>query len=400
MVWQRIKNVYHLFQALVACLFFGFPAQKLKVIGVTGTDGKTTTVHMIWQVLTAAGFKTGLISSLGAKFDEKIEDTGFHVTTPSPFALQRLLAKMVDEKTEFAVLEVTSHGLDQNRVAFIPFEVGVLTNVNSEHLDYHKTFENYLKAKGKLFQIAKVSILNVDDISFEKLEKKVGGQLVTYGIKNKANLALKNFPLKLKIPGDYNYYNALAAAACCGTLGVQPLIIKKTLENFLGLPGRMEEVKNNLGIKIYIDFAHTPNALEQVLKTLNVKRKTQNAKIISVFGAAGERDKLKRPLMGEISAKLANITIVTAEDPRHEDPAQICQQILFGAKKEGGTLGKNIFVELDREKAIKLAIKLARSQDIVAIFGKGAEKSMAYGKAEIPWSDKGTVIRVLKSIRK
>ena len=395
---QKIKNIYHLACGFLASVYFGFPAWKLTVVGVTGTDGKTTTVHLIAHILKTAGKKVSLISSIGAQIAEQKLDTGFHVTTPSVWQVQKYLKKMVNAGSEFAILEVTSHGLDQNRVAFISFEVGVLTNVTSEHLDYHKTFENYLLAKAKLFQIAKVSILNADDSSFEVLKKKVTGKLTTYGIKNQADFNLNTFSFKLKISGDYNYYNGLAAAACCDALGVRQQRIKKALGNFLGLPGRMEEVKNNLGIKIYIDFAHTANGLEQALKTLRSQLTVHGSRLIAVFGAAGERDKLKRPLMGEISAKLSGLTIITAEDPRSEDPDQIASQILSGVQEKGGILGKTVFIETNRKKAIELAIKLAKKGDIVAIFGKGAEISMAYGKKEYPWSDQEAAKEVIKTL--
>lgn len=395
-MWQKVKNYYHLAQALIASVIYGFPAKKLKVIGVTGTDGKTTTVQMIYEILTASGAKAAAISSIQAVIGDKTFDTGFHVTTPSAFALQKLLKDTVDAGCQFAILEVTSHGLDQNRVALIPFEVGVLTNISSEHLDYHKTFENYLEAKSKLFKRSKLSILNADDESFSFFKKTAKGKIVTYGVKNKADFTLNNFALRLKISGEYNYYNALAAAALSKNLGINDNLIRKVLENFTNLTGRMEEVKNNLGIKIYIDFAHTPNALEQALKTLRSALSSQNSALISVFGAAGERDKLKRPLMGTVSARLANITIITSEDPRSEDPAIIAEQIFEGFKKRGGKLGKNVFIETDRGKAIKLAVKMAKEGDIVAIFGKGAEKSMAYNGKEFPWSDKEEVIKVLE----
>lgn len=399
-MWQKTKNYYHLLQALTASLIYGFPAKKLKIIGVTGTDGKTTTAHMIYQILAASGKTAGLVSSIAAVTSGKTYDTGFHVTTPSPFALQKLLKQMVKKETEFAVLEVTSHGLDQNRLAFIPFEIGVLTNISPEHLDYHKTLENYLAAKAKLFRNAKTSVLNADDHSFVKFKKEIGGQLLTYGIKNQSDVNLKNFPLKLKIPGDYNYYNALAAVTATRVLNINDATIKKALEDFSNLEGRMEEVKNNLGIKIYIDFAHTPNALEQALATLRKALSVKSeARIIAVFGVAGERDKSKRPLMGAVSARLANITVITAEDPRSENPAVIAEQIFAGCQKQGGILKENVFIEIDRAKAIKLAIKLAKPGDIVAIFGKGHEKSMAYGGKELPWSDKKEVIEALKKKR-
>src|SRR4030066_2492303 len=192
-MWQKIKNVYHLLRAFTACIYFGFPSKKLSVIGVTGTDGKTTTSHMIYEILKSAGKKVSLISSIYAAIGEKIYDTGFHVTTPNPVALQRFMRKMVNEKTQYFILEVTSHALDQNRVAQINFKIGVLTNISHEHLAYHKNFKNYLMAKSKLFKNTKISILNIDDNSFEKIAKIAGGRVVIYGINKKAKFSFMQF---------------------------------------------------------------------------------------------------------------------------------------------------------------------------------------------------------------
>ena len=396
-MWQRIKNYYHLLQALLANLIYQFPSKKLIVIGVTGTDGKTTTCHMIYQILASAGKKVSLISSIFAAIGPKTYDTGFHITTPSPFALQRFLKKMLDSGSKYAVLEITSHGLYQNRVFGVDFTVGVLTNITHEHLDYHGTFDNYLKAKAKLFKNTKISVLNADDVSFDKIKKLAHGKIITYGIKKKPDFNLENFPIKLQIPGEYNYYNALAAASATSQLGVEKKNIAKTLSQFKSLAGRLEEIDEGQDFKVIIDFAHTPNALEQALKTL---RKTNKGRVISVFGAAGERDRLKRPLMGEVSAKLADFTVITAEDPRTESAENIAEQIAEGAEKVGGKINKDYFVVTDRRKAVQFAItKLAKAGDIVGIFGKGHERSMCYGKTELPWSDQDEARKALKQIK-
>jgi len=390
---QNIKNIYHLVQAFLAAIICGFPAKKLKVIGVTGTDGKTTTVHMIAKILEDAGKKVAYVSTIGAKIGKSEYETGFHVTTPDPFALQRFLKRMAGNGIEYAVLEVTSHGLDQNRVAFIPFEIGVLTNITHEHLDYHKTFENYLKAKTRLFKDAKISVLNSEDLAFGKIEQLTKGKIYKY---SKSNNWLN---LKLKIEGDYNLSNALASAEVAKLLGIDTKSIKNSLENFAGLAGRMEEINEGQDFKVVVDFAHTPNALEQALKVLK-SRRAKKSKLIAVFGCAGERDNQKRPMMGEISAKLADVTVITSEDTRSEDPQKISLEILEGLKKSGGKLNTNVFIETDRTKAIQLAIGMARKSDTVAIFGKGHEKSMNIEGIEVPWSDQETVRRVLKGVNK
>ena len=395
LMWQKIKNTYHLLRAYAACIYFGFPSKKLTVIGVTGTDGKTTTSHMIYEILKSAGKKVSLISSIHAQIGEKSYDTGFHVTTPDPVALQKFLKKVVDSHAQYLVLEVTSHGLDQNRIFGIDFNFAVLTNITHEHLDYHKSFENYLLAKARLFKGAEVSILNLDDPSFFKIKKLVNGRIITYSINKKADFTPKKFPLELKILGDYNLSNALCAAALSTQIGISKKTITKTLNNFQGIKGRMEEIDSGQDFRVIIDFAHTPNALEQALKTLRSRVKGQGSRVIAVFGAAGERDRLKRPKMGEIAAKYADICVLTAEDPRGENVEDICEQIAQGLIKFGKKESKDFFKIYDRQKAIEFAVSLAQKNDIVAMFGKSHEKSMCFGKKEYPWDEFKTVERAI-----
>jgi UDP-N-acetylmuramoyl-L-alanyl-D-glutamate--2,6-diaminopimelate ligase len=388
-----VNYVEHLPQAVMANIQFGFPAKKLRVIGITGTDGKTTTTNMVYRILTEAGKSASMISTINAFIGGKLYDTGFHVTSPDPKDVQRYLKTAVEADNEFMVLEVTSHALEQFRVWGVDFEEGVITNITHEHLDYHKTFENYLQAKAKLIKNVKVAVLNRDDPSFERLQKMISGKVVTFGLHNNADFNPENFPLKLKIPGEYNLANALAAAAVTSSLGIDKKIIKKSLEGFTGLTGRMEEIENKRGIKIVVDFAHTPNALEQALKALRLLTK---GRLISVFGCAGARDVGKRPMMGEISAKLADITVLTDEDPRFEDREKIIDTITKAATSSGAVLDKTLFREPDRDKAIKLAISMAKKGDTVGIFGKGHEQSMNYHGVERPWSDQKAVRKILK----
>jgi len=395
-MWQAVKNIYHLLQASLASLYFGYPSKKLVVIGVTGTDGKTTTSQMIYEILKAHGEKVSLITSIHAQVGEKSYDTGFHVTTPDPIALQKFLKQAVDQGSKYLVLEVTSHALDQNRIFGVSFTVAVLTNITHEHLDYHKTYQNYLKSKAKLFQNTKASVLNVDDDSFPKIKKFIKGEIITYGINKKADINLKNFPINLKIPGLYNFYNALAAAATTTYLGVDKMTITQTLGTFKGLIGRMEKIDEGQNFEVFIDFAHTPNALLNALKTLRSISKSEETRLIAVFGAAGLRDKSKRPMMGKIAAENADISVITAEDPRTEKVEDICAQITDGFKQADKKEGKNFYIVADRAKAIEFAINLARSGDIVATFGKSHEKSMCFGKKEYPW-DEFTAVK--KAIR-
>ena len=296
-MWQKIKNLYHLLIAHLAAIYFHSPSKDLIVIGVTGTDGKTTTVNMIYHILKTAGYKVSMVSSIGAQIGTKSYDTGFHVTTPSPWQIQKYLRRAVNSGSKYFVLEATSHGLDQNRLACVNFKVAVLTNITQDHLDYHKTWQNYALAKAKLFKNTQFSILNLDDSkSYDFLKSKVGGKLTTYCLKGNADFTQDNTRFKLKIPGSFNLENALAAAAACQVLEVNKRNITKALNNFSGIKGRLEEVNLGQNFKVIIDFAHTPNAHEQVLKTL--KLKYPSSRLIVVFGAAGERDKSKRALMG------------------------------------------------------------------------------------------------------
>lgn len=388
---EVVNTMYHLPRALLANIIYGFPTRELKVIGITGTDGKSTTTNMIYRILKAAGKKVSMVSSINAVIAGKNYDTGFHVTSPDSCMVQKFAKGAKYHKDEYLVLEVTSHALDQYRFWGINFDIGVVTNVTHEHLDYHKTFGNYLKTKLKLIQDTKFAIIN-KNIKDLRGFKDVLGKMITFGLR-KGDFNQKEVKLKLKVPGDYNIENALAALATAFALNLDKKIALKALENFKGLTGRMEEVENHKGIKIIIDFAHTPNALEQALKTLKASTKDR---LIAVFGAAGERDEGKRPLMGSIAQKLADLVVVTAEDPRGELET-ISKQIVSGAKKAGGVIGKNLFVVNDRGEAIEFAInQISRKGDTVGIFGKGHEASMNLdGTNELPWSDSEAVKKAL-----
>lgn len=395
---QKLKNyLYHLPLAFVSALINFFPAKKLKVIGVTGTDGKTTTVTLIYEILKKAGFRVAMVSTVCAKINNEEIDTGFHVTSPDPWLLQKLLKKMVNEGIKYVVLEATSHGLDQFRFFGVNFNIGVITNVTHEHLDYHQNFQNYLKAKSKLFKNVEIAVLNKDDKSFEylsnKLKTKKAVRIVTYGIKSNADFTLKSFPFKTLLPGEYNQYNCLAAAAATSSLGISPPVIRKAIREFKGVRGRMDCLNFGQNFTAIVDFAHTPNALEQVLKTLKSKKSPQS-KIIVVFGSAGLRDKTKRPLMGEIAGKYADFSILTAEDPRTEKVIDICEQIAQGCRKVNG----NYKIIEDRQKAIEYACQIARKNDIVIVCGKGHEKSMCFGTKEYPWSDYQAIEKAIKKI--
>jgi len=406
LVPEPIKKTYHYFQALFGALIFGFPSRKLKVIGITGTDGKTTTCYLIHHILNRAGKRTSMISTVEAKIGTESIKTGLHVTTPNPFKVQRFLAKMARAKSEYAVIEATSHGLAQERVSFINFFVGLVTNVTHEHFDYHKTLRNYLAAKAKILKGVTYRFLNIDDRSYENLKDQGSGQLLTFGIKNKADFMARNisqngsllqfdiqFPdknnqkvgVKSNLIGEFNVYNILAAFAVCQTLGIDSRTIVTALEDFKGVPGRMQFIDEGQDFDVVVDFAHTPASLEAALKTLNSIKK---GRIIAVFGCAGERDSEKRPVMGKIATQLADYCIFTAEDPRKENINQIIEQIAKGALSAGAIPDQTFWKVPDRAEAINTAIQtLAGKGDIVAIFGKGHERSLNIGGRELPWSD-------------
>src|SRR3989338_3163425 len=408
---QNIRNTYHLARAFGASHFYGRPVRKMKIIGITGTDGKTTTTNLIYHLLKTAGLKVGMISTVNAVIGNKTLDTGFHVTTPDPIDIQKYLSQMVATGTEYAVLEVTSHSLDQNRVWGIPFMIGVLTNITHEHLDYHKTYSNYLKAKSKLFKSVLYSILNKDDQSFQEVRKLASGKVLSYSLNKESDIEAKDIEygpqgseftyvyqdksnkVETELIGDFNISNILAAISVCKVLNVSDDLIVQGLKTFRSVPGRMERVSNRGGFEVIIDFAHTPNAVEKALQTM---RKISKGKVYVVFGAASERDTGKRPLMGKIAAKLADYVILTNEDPRWEDPNKILTDIAKGVVMGGGTLNKTFWMIEDRAQAIKFAISKAKAKDLVLILGKGNEKSMSIQGKELEWNDKDAVLKALK----
>jgi len=391
-----LKNKLHFLKAVMAILYFRYPAKKMKVIGVTGTDGKTTTSTLIYHLLLAAGKKVALVSTVAAYVGEKEIDTGLHVTTPDSWHLQKLIRKIADEEYEYLVLEATSHGLDQHRLLGTNVSIAVLTNITHEHLDYHKTHAKYLKAKAKLFRNVDVAILNKKDSSYKKIKIMLDSKTKAVPYDDKTLEKELSKVVEKRFGESYNRLNATAAVLTAKELVLNNKAITKGIKDFPGISGRMEEIKNKKGIKIFIDFAHTPNALENVLKALK-KKKKGNSKLIVVFGCAGERDIQKRPIMGKIAAKLADVSIFTAEDPRNENVTDIIDQMVKGTNDISKTKRSKIIREPKRGKAISLSInKIAKRGDTVVICGKGHEKSMAYGKKEYSWSDNNAVRTALK----
>ncbi len=401
---QKIINfLWHLPQAVIANQIYGNPSKNLTIVGVTGTDGKTTTANMLYHILQVAGYKVALISTVSAKIGTEDIDTGFHVTTPDSFLLQKLLKRIKKTGCTHVVIEATSHGLEQFRLWGVHFTGGIVTNITMDHLDYHKTWHRYVLAKAKLFKHVTFSILNCEDKSYSILVKQVSGKQISYGRK-KGDIHLSNTKIKLTVLGEFNKLNALAALAAALELRVTKEDGLLALENFTGVTGRMELMQSNPFV-IMVDFAHTPNALHTALTYL---RETCSSRVISVFGCAGQRDPYRRR-MGEVSARLADITIITAEDPRDEGVEKISNEIAGWAVKGGAiecqmsnfksqNIKKHIYVKIpDRNAAIEFALSIAKTGDVVGVFGKGHEKSMCFGKEEVSWSDQESIRNILES---
>jgi UDP-N-acetylmuramoyl-L-alanyl-D-glutamate--2,6-diaminopimelate ligase len=417
LVPQKIKNIYHLCQAVLANLIYGFPSRHIKIIGITGTNGKTTTCQMIKAILDEAGFKTALASSLNFKIgrEEWLNETKF--TTLSSFYVQRFIKNAVAEKCGYLILEVSSHSLDQKRIWGINFETAVITNITREHLDYHKNMEKYRKAKCKLFKKARTAVINLDmenskdflDCPAEKkygyatknkkpdMENKNINFIKAENIKNGINgsdFKIDNFDFFIHLPGLFNVENALAAIGAGISQGIDLKIASRALVKISGVPGRFERVPNNLGIKIIIDYAVTPDSLEKLYSL--IKEILKNGKIISVFGSCGERDRGKRPLMGSVVEKYADYIILTNEDPYHEDPWRIIDEIAKGINNKKENV--NFWKIMDRREAIKKALRLTGPGDILVVTGKGVETSMAIGSKKVPWNDRQVIQELLREL--
>lgn len=391
-MFQKLKNLYHLFQAVLANLYYLFPSRKIKVIGITGTDGKTTTTHLIAHILKSTGKKVSFISSVYASIGGKEYDIGFHVTTPSSFMVQKFIRQSVKNNDEYFVLETTSHALDQNRVWGIRYEVGVITNITHEHLDYHKSYEDYLKTKVKLLKMAKQAVVNKDDKSYQYIKNLSADR---YGQKLNIKKTYQKLKILEKIPNLtlFNQYNYSAAYTVCKVLGLNDNEILKAMKSFKLPKGRLEVVYNK-EFKVIIDFAHTPNAFQQLLPEIRKKYLKNNGRLIHIFGSAGLRDKTKRPLMGKISSQFSDYIILTEEDYRTEKPEDICHQIASGIKKD-----KLFEIIISREEAINKGIKMARKGDVVLLTGKSHEKSLCRGKVEYPWSEHNAVNKAINNLK-
>lgn len=407
-----------------ASLFYNHPSRKMTVIGVTGTDGKTSTSNIIYDILRANGYNTGMISTVSAKINDQEIDTGFHVTTSDADDLQFILDKMVKAGVTHCVLETTSHALSQYRVEAVDFDAAVVTNITSDHLDYHKTRERYREAKGHLFEkvanreansVDKKGVFvlnNDDDFSFHYLKSlaKIDTEVYTYSqYKNEALVtasSIKNTPsglafsirlpdngafdISVKLTGLFNVSNILAAISTLFSMDLTKDQIKKGLTSVKPVPGRMEIIDHGQPFMTVVDFAHTPNSMKNALNSL---REVTCNRLITVFGCAGNRDKVKRPLMGDISTSISDVVIITAEDPRTENIDDITREIKSGIVNSACP----VYYKKDRGDAIAFAVEMAEEGDTVVVLGKGHEQSMCFGTKEFPWDDREAVRNALKN---
>ena len=398
--------------AIVSSNFYGNPSRKFKLIGVTGTKGKTTTTFMIKEILEKAGKKVGLIGTIATYINgKKLGDSDR--TTPESLELQKLFSKMVEEKVEVVVMEVSSQSLKLHRVDGCHFDIVLFTNLSEDHISptEHPDMQDYFNSKLKLFEMCKIGIVNTDDLHGAKIPRMFpDSQITTYGIDNFANVLAKDititnsyvdFKVKLTdrnervktcIPGRFSVYNSLAAICVAQKFGIEPELIKEALLE-VRVPGRSELVNNKLEIPIMIDYAHSPESLENILQA--VKSYTRG-KVISVFGCGGDRDSGKRPIMGEISGRIADFTFITSDNPRTEDPEKIVEQIEEGIKK---TKGKYKVI-VDRTEAIKEAIKMATKRDIIVLAGKGHEPYQEINGIKHPYDERIIVKELIEEIEK
>lgn len=395
--------------ARFSSVFYDEAWKHIELIGVTGTNGKTSTTYFIKSILEEYNKKVGIIGTIGAL----IEDEKFDIvnTTPNSLMIHCLLKQMVDKGLDFCIMEVSSHALELKRVNHMGFQTGIFTNLSKDHLDYHETMDNYFQSKLKLFyKTNKSNIINVDDNYGRKIIDILGDEvpLITYGIKNKADIYATdieyslskvrfnlNTPkgkidINLNVPGEFSIYNSLAAAACAYAYGIDLSTIKRGLENIQGVKGRFEVVPTNTDYTVIIDFAHTADGLEKVLKVI---KDFAQGRIIVVFGAGGNRDRTKRPEMGETVARYADLSIVTSDNPRFEDPEAIIDDVLVGTKKAAGKYVKII----DRKEAIEYALDIAEAKDIVLLAGKGHETYAIINGQTIPFDERQIVLDYLNS---
>ncbi|MDX1765405.1 MAG: UDP-N-acetylmuramoyl-L-alanyl-D-glutamate--2,6-diaminopimelate ligase [Candidatus Saccharimonadales bacterium] len=410
-LYKPLLPLYHWLQAFTAQAVNGFPASNMNVIGVTGTNGKTTTISLLASILEASGYRVGVITTAFYKIDQETITNEDNMTVVPPFQLAKMLKKMKQAKLDWIVLEVTSHALVQHRTLGIPIDTAVMTNLTQDHLDYHGSMDNYAAAKGRLFKKTPRNIvLNKDDEWYNFFDKYAAKEnKITYGTDELADCRItraelnlngteltmilqdKRLKAKTHLAGKFNAYNALAAAATADAIGIQREAISHGLDAVKVVPGRMDPVISKRGFQVFVDYAHTADALQNVLETL---KHLTHGRVIVVFGATGDRDKSKRPVMGKVVSELADIAIVTDDDPYNENPLRIREDVLSGMKDGKG------FAETyeigDRRGAIAKAIELARKPDSILVAGMGHQTHRIVAGKKEHYNDRETVEELLQ----
>ena len=407
--------LYHWLQAFCAQLITGFPARGMKVVAITGTNGKTTTAALLASILEANGYKVGVSSTALYKIGQKVTLNETNMTVVPPLKTARMLREMKKANIDWLVLEVTSHALTQSRTLGIPIDTAVMTNLTQDHLDYHKTMENYAAAKGRLFaKKPKNIVLNADDEWYKFYnEYEAGETKISYGTSpgadsrlTRANMRLNGTDLtmslreqkvkaKTHLVGKFNAYNALAAAATAEVMGVDREAIAQGLSSLNNVPGRMDMVESSQGLRVVVDYAHTADALKNVLETLKGLTK---GRIITVFGATGDRDKGKRPHMGKVVSELSDIAVVTDDDPYTENPLRIREEVMSGMGEGKGHA--DVYEIGDRRGAIAKAIELARRTDVILVTGLGHQNYRVVGDKKEKWNDRDVVEELLVTSKK
>jgi UDP-N-acetylmuramoyl-L-alanyl-D-glutamate--2,6-diaminopimelate ligase len=416
-IFKKVEPYGHLAESVIQQTKNKFPAKNLQIIGVTGTNGKTTTAFMIQKMLTNAGYKCGLMTTVAYGVGDDLEAQVAHMTTVSPGLLLQRIKQMRQQNIDYLVLETTSHALAQYRVWGIKFSVAVLTNLTHEHLDYHGSFENYRNAKVKLFKLAnknkkglQLGIVNADDANSKYFKKAIKytldygiekGSLKATNLKLKpsgssfiANIEDESYNITCNIPGQFNVYNSLATVAVGRSLGLSKAQIEQGILALKAVEGRMTKIDEGQDFSVIIDFAHTPDSFEKLFADL---RPVVKGKLITVFGSAGRRDEAKRPIQGNLAGQYSDEVVLTEEDDRDIDGIQILKEISAGAEKAGKVIDKDLFLVHNREQAIEFALKRAKAGDTVLLLGKGHEKTIERADGEHPWDEIGLTKNLLKN---
>lgn len=417
--------IYHRMIAVTAAIFYRFPSRKIKVIGITGTDGKTTSTFFTTAILQSAGKKVAMVNGLQFQIGEKTWKNSSDNSTPGRFVMQKFLKDAVEAGCEYVVIEVTSWGIEQWRVWGIDFDTVAITNFSHEHLDLHGSMQNYRSAKGKLFAwlskgykkdgVQKTAIVNRDDKEYEYFSSFAADRHIRFGIEQDADVMATSVKIdadhasfdleyqgskttiSLPLAAKFNVYNALLASAVALSFDIDLNSIQKGLQSVQSVPGRMESIEAGQSFQVIVDYAHTPEGMKSLFETAR-DRIGNDGRVIAVYGATGGRDKSRRPLIGKVAGKLVDVSILTTEDPRTEDPMDIAKEIEVGLKEVGAKEGKNYIFEIDRADALRRAFEMATEKDIVLLCSLGHQTQMYVGQGKVEWSDSGKAKEILSEM--